>query len=75
MTVLDTFKKRHNEIRKKLMSIELPEDGSATQLCWNVGSNLNVSGPTIKNYLTGEIKDGFLAEAIHGEFKRLKYCR
>ena len=72
MTVLETFTDKHKQIKEKLKSIVLPIDGSATQICWNIGTNLNVSGTTVKNYLCGEVKDGYLAEAIYSEFKRIK---
>lgn len=72
MTVLETFNERREQIKSKLKSIELPTDGSATQLCWNIGTNLNVTGPTVRNYLSGEVKDGYLAEAIYDEFKRIR---
>jgi len=54
MTVLETFTDKHKQIKEKLKSIVLPIDGSATQICWNIGTNLNVSGTTVKNYLCGE---------------------
>lgn len=75
MTTLETLNKKRTDIKQKLSSIILPQDGTETQLCWNVGTALKVSGPTVKNYINGGIKDGYLAEAIYAEFKRLKYAK
>lgn len=65
---------KHEAIRKKLMSISLPE-GKENSLYTGVAYCLNVSPPTIKNYLSGKIGDGYLAEAIYKEFKRLKIAK
>ena len=73
MTTCETFNKRHADIKTKLKGLKLPTDGTLTQLCWNIGTSLKISGPTVKNYLNGDIKDGFLAEAIYAEFRRLRY--
>ena len=75
MTALEAFNNRHKLIKAKLKTITLPTDGSATQMCWHIGTTLNVSGPTVKNYICGDIKDGYLGEAIYTEFKRLKFTK
>lgn len=75
MTALQEFNKKRSIIISKLSKIELPSDGNATNICWNVGSALQITGPTVKNYLSGEVKDGYLAEAIYSEFKRLKITK
>jgi hypothetical protein len=71
MTSYETFKKQKEEIRKKLSNVIL-EDGQETNLCWKVGGELKVSGTTINNYLKGNVSDGYLAEAIYREFKKIK---
>lgn len=65
---------KHEAIKNKLMSISLPE-GEENRLHTGVAYCLNVSPPTIKNYLAGKIGDGYLAEAIYKEFKRLKIAK
>lgn len=69
---ISDYKKRRSNIIQELRKIQLPTDGSATNLCWAIGTALNVTGVTVKNYIQGEVKDGYLAEAILYEFKRLK---
>jgi len=75
MTTLEIFNKERADILAKLKTIKLPTDGTATGICWEVGRSLDVTGPTVRNYLSGGIKDGFLATAIYREFKRLKMCK
>lgn len=61
---------RRESIKKKL-SLVILKQGLETTSCWIVGNNLKVSGTTVKNYLSGKVADGYLAEAIHNEFTRL----
>ena len=68
----EKLKTRKEEIRKKLSSIVL-KPGIETSSCWVVGNTLKVSGTTIKNYLSGKIADGYLAEAIYSEFQKQKH--
>lgn len=75
MAALDVYNEKHNDIKNRLSTIPIPTDGSATTIFWTVGSALNISGTTVKNYLSGEIKDGYLAEAIYNEFRRLKLTK
>lgn len=70
----ETYLNRKEEIRKKLMSIELPV-GSETRICWKVAEEFKISGTSVKNYLEGRIADGYLAEAILKEFKKLKIAK
>lgn len=72
MTAVETYNQKHETIKEKMASVSLPTDGTATQVCWSIGAALDISGTTVKNYAEGEIKDGYLAEAIFAEFKRLK---
>lgn len=76
MTTLasEEFDTRHKEIKAKLMAIELP-DTNVTNVLAGIGVSLNITGQTVKNYLNGDIKDGYLAEAIYKEFKRLKIAK
>lgn len=69
-STFDELEFRRNEIRNKLMSIEL-KGGIATSICGGVGYSLNISAQTVKNYLAGAVNDGYLAEAIYKEFKRI----
>lgn len=66
--------KRHEEIRLKLTSVKLP-DGKENNICTGIAFVLNISMQTVKNYLSGKIGDGFLAEAIYKEFKKLKFAK
>jgi len=74
MTELECYKVRKDLIRSKLAKIKFP-DNKETTICWAVGMSLNISGVTIKNYLKGNIKDGYLAESIYNELKRLKLTK
>ena len=72
--VIEKYKERHKKIKVLLSKVEIP-DGMATQILWNIGANLGVTGPTVKNYISGNIKDGYLAEAIYNECKRLRFIQ
>lgn len=74
MNILQEFNKKHDDIKQKLMSIELP-DGSGTGISEGVGFALGITGQTVRNHLRGIYKDGYLAEAIYKEFKRLKIAK
>lgn len=76
MTTLarEEYNERHKTIRQKLMSVKLP-DGKENSICTGVAYCLDVSMQTVKNYLSGKVGDGFLAEAIYKEFKRLKFAK
>ena len=76
MTTLarEEFDERHKAIKQKLMSIKLT-DGKENSICTGVAYCLDVSMQTVKNYLSGKVGDGFLAEAIYEEFKRLKFAK
>lgn len=65
---------KHEAIKNKLMAISLPE-GKENNVCMGVALIFNVSMQTIKNYLSGKVGDGYLAEAIYKEFKRLKIAK
>jgi hypothetical protein len=75
MKALDLLTKRRNEIVKKLQSVSIPNDGSITSICWKIGNDLDVSGTTVRNYVQGDVKDGYLAEAIYSEFQRLNLAK
>jgi len=74
MTELEAYKIRKDLIKEKLSSIKFPKD-SETRYCWSVGASLNVSGVTVKNYIKGDVKDGYLAEAIYTCFKKIKMTK
>lgn len=69
-----TYNERHAEIAKKLKSVIFPE-GKMESLCWVIGAQFDVTGQTVKNYINGNIKDGFLAESIYDECVRLGYVK
>lgn len=71
MNSYETFKKQKEDIKKKLSTVIL-EAGQETSLCWQVATALKVSGTTVNNYLRGNVSDGYMAEAIYREFKKLK---
>lgn len=68
------FKSRHKSIAHELGRIELPKS-IGTETCMKVGASLGITGTTVLNYLKGNIKDGYLAEAIYKEFKILKLIK
>lgn len=74
MTPYQELVERRGAIIKKLSHIQLPE-GNNTRMCWDVGNSLSITGQTVQNYLKGEVKDGYLAEAIYKEFKKLKVTK
>jgi predicted transcriptional regulator len=74
MPVLEDFKTAHEAIKEKLKTVVLP-DGIETKTLKEIADSLDITAPTVKNYLNGDIKDGYLAEAIYSEFKRLKMVK
>jgi predicted transcriptional regulator len=74
MTALEQYNTKHQEVIVKLnqLSASKIEEGKILIVCKNVGEALNKSTQTIYNYLSGRIKDGYLAEAICQELKKLK---
>ena len=67
-TPLQTYIIKKSEIIKKLMLIELPEN-KQVETCMEVGKKLGKSYNTIRNYLAGNVKDGYLGEAILQQFE------
>jgi hypothetical protein len=74
MNSYEAFKKQKEDIKKKLSTVIL-EEGQETSLCWQVATALKVSGTTVSNYLRGNVSDGYMAEAIYREFKKLKCAK
>lgn len=74
MTELQSYKIRKDLIRDKLRKVKFPKDKETT-MCWAIGASLDISGVTVKNYIKGAIGDGYLAEAIYNELKRLKIAK
>ena len=68
MTILKEYKDRHEAVKKQLLAIKV--EGSIN--CERIGYNLEVSGQTVRNYLNGSIKDGYLAESILKAAKQIK---
>lgn len=75
MTALEILEKKREEVKEKMKSVVLPTDGSATRICWAIATDLKITGPTVVNYVNGDIKDFFLAESIYKEFERLKLTK
>lgn len=74
MTTLEKYKKKHSDTDKQLKSIaaEKTKNKLAGAVYALVGYNLNITGQSVYNYVTGRgRKDGFLKEAILEEFKKL----
>ena len=74
MGTYEFYLKQKEEIKSKLSKVKLAAR-EETRACWLVGNLLKVSGTTVKNYLDGKISDGYLAEAIYKEFKKLKLIK
>jgi len=74
MTSFETMEMKRNVVKLKLSKVVFPND-KETSYCWMVGADLGITGVTVKNYLKGYIKDGYLAEAILNECKRLKLTK
>lgn len=68
MTLFEKYEKKHSAIKKQLLSVEV--DGAIN--CETIGHHLKVSGQTVRNYLSGKIKDGYLAESILEAAKKIK---
>lgn len=73
MTALEDYNKAIEDISAKLKTVALPPNQSYA--LWSVAESLNISGTTVKNYLSGKVKNGYMAEAIYKEFKRLKMVK
>jgi hypothetical protein len=70
MSNLENLKERKKSLAKQLRKVKLP-DTKESVTCWLVGSKLGCSGVTIKNYLSGNVADGYLGEAILEVFEEL----
>lgn len=75
INALGELQKRREDIKVKLSSFSVPDNISPTSVHWVVGNKLGVSGASVKNYIEGKISDGYLAEAIYKELKRLKLTK
>lgn len=74
MIAFEQYRQRHLDIKKKLNEISQIKigKGRTMEVCRIVGVSLEVSAPTVHNYISGKISDGYLAEAIYQEFKKMK---
>lgn len=69
-----TLQKRHTEANKKLSKaarIYFSKQTTDIITYRKIGKKLNISDRTVKNYVDGYGKDGFLTEAITDEFELL----
>lgn len=73
---LSTFKERHTDIDKILKQeaqrVLDKSHLSQSVIFARIGSNLEITGQTVINYVNGEGKDGYLKDAILKEFKNFK---
>jgi len=74
MTSFELMEIKRELLRDRFKKVRFPSD-KETSICWAIGKDLGVTGVTVKNYITGNIKDGLLAEAILSELKRLKLTK
>ncbi len=68
-------KNKKHLIIKKLLGIEgkrLSDNNLTASACLKSAIKLDVSHVTVLNYIKGDIKDGYLAEAILAELKKIK---
>ena len=68
----ELYLQKHSDIKKMLGDVVLPENLNI-ETCFKIGKTLACSGNTVRNYLLGKVNDGYLAEAILAECKRLKF--
>ena len=68
MNHLKKVTKRKEELASKLLQVNMP-NRKQSEILWEVGSKLGVTGTTVKNYLIGNIADGYLGEEILDIFK------
>lgn len=70
MTSLQQYDFKHQEIKSKLLTVAKEKlNGEVMKASTVIAKILEVSPQTVYNYLTGRIKDGYLAEAILRETK------
>ena len=75
MLVFNRTNKKHILIKNRLEldGKRLAKKGlNLTVVAKKVGDILYISKITVLNYINGEIKDGYLAEAILAELKKIK---
>lgn len=64
---------RHDKAYKELCkAVEGKLEKNSTATYQLVGSKIGVVGETIRNYVKGVCRDGFMTESITEEFKKLK---
>lgn len=73
MKDLDKLNKRHKEATDRLNKTATPviEKQGLVYSCSIVASKLEVSMPTVVNYVAGRGRDGFLIESMTEVFKTL----
>lgn len=64
----EKLQKRKDELASKLLQVKLPRRMESVH-CNDVGVRLGITGVSVKNYLSGRIKDGYLGEEILSIFK------
>lgn len=75
MSPLSALEARTKKAKAELNKVATPlldKRGSQSSTCSYIGTQLNLSGQGVYNYVIGKGGDGFICEAITEEFKKLK---
>lgn len=64
----EKLQRRKDELASKLLQVKLPRRMESVH-CNDVGVRLGITGVSVKNYLSGKIKDGYLGEEILSIFE------
>lgn len=73
MTTLQNYDYKHETIKNKLLTVAKEKlNGEVMKASTVIAKTLEISPQTVYNYLTGRIKDGYLAEAILREINHYK---
>ena len=67
------IKKRHTLISNQLLdvTIKVLNHNSISKITMEIGNKLNISPSTVHNYMYGRCSDGYTAEAVLDELKKL----
>lgn len=72
VSIFDNMEEKKLALKKKLASIKF-DNGTETNMCWRIATELRISGTTVKNYISGKnIPDGYMGEAIYETYLKLK---
>ena len=71
MSIYEEMIERKEKLKLKLASIVFNK-GEENAWYWSIANELKISGTTVSNYISGNIADGFLGEAICKTYLKLK---